>query len=114
MLWTMPLAYLLMAAIQSICARIGRVTGRGLAANIKATFPGVRWRCARSGSGLRSVPSRHGVGVFGATISPPLFFWQASEQIEDMRGAAPLMARSRGRRIQIDFGQCDLTAHSAV
>lgn len=39
MLWTMPLAFPLMAAIQSICARIGRVTGKGLAANIKTTFP---------------------------------------------------------------------------
>jgi NRAMP (natural resistance-associated macrophage protein)-like metal ion transporter len=39
MLWTMPLAYPLMAAIQSLCARIGRVTGKGLAANIKATYP---------------------------------------------------------------------------
>ena len=39
MLWTMPLAYPLMSAIQSMCARIGRVTGKGLAANIKDTFP---------------------------------------------------------------------------
>ncbi len=39
MLWTMPVAFPLMAAIQSICARIGRVTGKGLAANIKATLP---------------------------------------------------------------------------
>src|SRR5664280_3224367 len=39
MLWTMPLAYPLMAAVQSMCAQIGRVTGKGLAANIKATFP---------------------------------------------------------------------------
>jgi Mn2+/Fe2+ NRAMP family transporter len=39
MLWTMPLAYPLMAAIQSMCARIGRVTGKGLAANIKTAFP---------------------------------------------------------------------------
>jgi Mn2+/Fe2+ NRAMP family transporter len=39
MLWTMPLAYPLMSAIQSMCARIGRVTGKGLAANIKASFP---------------------------------------------------------------------------
>lgn len=39
MLWTMPLAFPLMAAIQSMCGRIGRVTGRGLAANIKAEFP---------------------------------------------------------------------------
>ena len=39
MLWTMPLAFPLMAAIQSMCALIGRVTGKGLAANIKAAFP---------------------------------------------------------------------------
>ena len=39
MLWTMPLAYPLMAAIQSMCAQIGRVTGKGLAANIKEAFP---------------------------------------------------------------------------
>lgn len=39
MLWTMPLTYPLMAAIQSICARIGRVTGQGLAVNIKRAFP---------------------------------------------------------------------------
>jgi len=39
MLWTMPLAFPLMAAIQSMCARIGRVTGKGLAANIKTAFP---------------------------------------------------------------------------
>jgi hypothetical protein len=35
MLWTMPVAFLLHAAIQSMCARIGRVTDKGLAANIK-------------------------------------------------------------------------------
>src|SRR5271154_6946562 len=39
MLWTMPLAYPFMSAIQSMCARIGRVTGKGLAANIKDAFP---------------------------------------------------------------------------
>src|SRR5579871_5355021 len=39
MLWTMPLAFPLMAAVQSMCASIGRVTGKGLAANIKAAFP---------------------------------------------------------------------------
>ena len=39
MLWTMPLAYPLMAAIQAMCAQIGRVTGKGLAANIKTAFP---------------------------------------------------------------------------
>src|ERR1700675_2566382 len=42
MLWTMPLAFPLMVAIQYMCARIGRVTGKGLAANIKTTFPPAR------------------------------------------------------------------------
>src|SRR5471032_1027255 len=39
MLWTMPLAFPLMAAVQSMCGRIGRVTGKGLAANIKSAYP---------------------------------------------------------------------------
>jgi Mn2+/Fe2+ NRAMP family transporter len=39
MLWTMPLAYPLMSAIQYMCGSIGRTTGKGLAANIKETFP---------------------------------------------------------------------------
>ena len=39
MLWTMPLTYPLMSAVQVMCARIGLVTGKGLAANIKANFP---------------------------------------------------------------------------
>jgi len=41
MLWTMPLAYPLMSAVQLMCGTIGRVTGKGLAANIKAAFPPV-------------------------------------------------------------------------
>jgi NRAMP (natural resistance-associated macrophage protein)-like metal ion transporter len=40
MLWTIVATFPLMAAIQSISARIGRVTGQGLASNIKQTFPG--------------------------------------------------------------------------
>jgi Mn2+/Fe2+ NRAMP family transporter len=39
MLWTMPLAYPFMSAIQCMCAFIGRTTGKGLAANIKTAFP---------------------------------------------------------------------------
>jgi Mn2+/Fe2+ NRAMP family transporter len=39
------------------------------------------------------------VGVFGTTISPYLFFWQASEEVEDMhagRGATvPLVRDAR-------------------
>jgi len=197
MLWTMPVAFPLMAAIQSMCARIGRVTGKGLAANIKGAFPPVVLRgvvlllllantlniaadVAAMGEvaelvtgfnrhlmttlfvigtlllqvfvpyhryvsylkwltlsllayaavlftvhvpwgqvGLRTVWPRFTpdsaaaavvVGVFGTTISPYLFFWQASEEVEDMQGrpgAAPLLRDARAapaelRRIRWD------------
>ena len=39
MLWTMLFTYPLMVGIQMVSARMGRVTGHGLAANIKAEFP---------------------------------------------------------------------------
>jgi Mn2+/Fe2+ NRAMP family transporter len=50
------------------------------------------------------------VAVFGTTISPYLFFWQASQEVEDQRAApgeeplveAPEQARVQLRRIQID------------
>ena len=194
MLWTMPLAFPLMAGIQSICARIGRVTGKGLAANIKAAFPPVVLRgvvllllvantlniaadVAAMGEvgelvsgvdrhlmtvifvfgslllqvlvpyhryvfflkwltlsllayaavlftvhvpwsqvallticpkfALNSAAATVVVGIFGTTISPYLFFWQASEEIEEMRGAAPLVrdpgaAAKELRRIRWD------------
>src|SRR5580704_3956515 len=41
MLWTMVLSYPLMVAIQEISARIGRVTGVGIAANLRRCYP--RW-----------------------------------------------------------------------
>jgi Mn2+/Fe2+ NRAMP family transporter len=39
MLWTVPFSYPLLCAIQMISARVGRVTGRGLAANLCRVFP---------------------------------------------------------------------------
>ncbi len=39
LLWTMILTYPLMAAIQEISARIGRVTGGGIAANLRKNYP---------------------------------------------------------------------------
>ncbi len=39
MLWTMFFSYPLMAAIQEISARIGRVSGRGIAGNIRKHYP---------------------------------------------------------------------------
>ncbi len=182
MLWTMPLAFPLMSAVQSMCARIGRVTGVGLAGNIKRFFPawvlrgvvfmlvvantlniGADVAAMGDVAGLLTGANRHlmtvilaigtlllevlvpyrqyatylkwlafsllayalvlfyihvpwrevavrtvfprfrldgaaatvVVGVFGTTISPYLFFWQSSEEVEDMRdrgGARSLIA----------------------
>src|SRR5881394_2095321 len=39
LLWTVVLAWPMMVAVQSISARIGRVTGRGLASNMLGVFP---------------------------------------------------------------------------
>jgi len=41
LLWIALLTWPLMAAVQMMCARIGKVTGQGLAANFKQRFP--RW-----------------------------------------------------------------------
>jgi len=178
MLWTMVVAYPLMSAVQSMAARLGRVTGKGLAANIKAVFPAwilkalvallllanvlniaadiaamgeaaelvsgvsrqlmtilfvvatlglqifvpyhryvvfLKWFTAAllsyaallfvvhvpwTTALLATVVPRFRpdwsaatmiIAVFGTTISPYLFFWQASEEVEDMRCAAPLL-----------------------
>jgi len=39
MLWTVLFTYPLMVGIQMVSARLGYITGRGLAANVKAVFP---------------------------------------------------------------------------
>jgi NRAMP (natural resistance-associated macrophage protein)-like metal ion transporter len=197
MLWTMLFTYPLMAGIQIVSARIGRVTGKGLAGNIREHFP--RWllylivglllvantiniaadvsamgdACAllvggpahlyAVGFGVVSLLlqmflpysryvrilkwltlalltyvgvvfavhiswSQVGmaviapklawsaatittlVAVFGTTISPYLFFWQASQEVEEMELnpnrmpllMAPQQARPSFRRIKID------------
>src|SRR6476660_1410008 len=41
LLWTAWLTWPLMAAVQMVCARIGMVTGMGLAGALRAKFP--RW-----------------------------------------------------------------------
>jgi len=41
LLWTAFITWPLMAAVQMMCARIGKVTGQGLAGNFKQRFP--RW-----------------------------------------------------------------------
>ena len=37
--WTMPFAFPLLAGIQEICARVGAVTGRGIAQNLRCHYP---------------------------------------------------------------------------
>ena len=195
--WTLLLTYPLMCAIQMISAQIGRVTGRGLAGNMRRHYPAwlvylliglllvantinigadlgamaaalrllvvgpvalyvalfavvtvvleIFMRYARYASVLRwltlslfayvgtvfavGVPwatvARNlifphivfsgtyltvVVAVFGTTISPYLFFWQAAEEVEDEKenpGAKPLIkapAQAQGElaRIQLD------------
>jgi Mn2+/Fe2+ NRAMP family transporter len=65
------------------------------------------------------------VGVFGTTVSPHLFFWQASEEVEDMhaKGAVslaqdPALAHGELRRIRWDTWSgmfySDLTAYFII
>ena len=191
LLWTVVLTYPLMVGIQIVSARIGLVTGKGLAANMRAMFP--RWLClsivfllvvantiniaadiAAMGEALQLVVGggQHGhaivfgltslmlqvfipyhrylrvlkwltlsllayvavvfmvhipwrdvlvhtlfphitlsaqyativVALFGTTISPYLFFWQASQEVEDMRGNKhlfPLLQSAKNAHTQL-------------
>ena len=196
-LWTVLFTFPLMVGIQIVSARIGRVTGEGLAANIRAHYPAallyaivglllvantinIAADIGAMGAALKlliggpahafavafgalslllqifipfsryapllkgltlalfayvatifavHVPwgtvlvesfipalSLHSdyivvvVAVFGTTISPYLFFWQASQEVEEQRAApgeqplkdAPGQARAHLRRIKID------------
>jgi NRAMP (natural resistance-associated macrophage protein)-like metal ion transporter len=197
MMWLMLLSYPLMIAIQEICARIGRVTGMGIAANMRKHYPRsllysivlllclanifnlgadigamgaaaqlllggplapyviffsvlslllqiyirytsyvkyLRWLTVALfayvltafvakvnwGHALRatvlpslSFDTRYFttlIAVLGTTISPYLFFWQASEEAEDVRGHrkehalrwAPWQAKEHFDRIKVD------------
>ena len=83
--WTLLFSWPLMCAIQEISARIGRVTGRGIAGNLKQHYPApVVYRLiAPAGGGQRHQPrrrpGRHGRGA----------------QAADRRTGAPLRRRLR-------------------
>lgn len=50
------------------------------------------------------------VGIFGTTISPYLFFWQASEEVEDLmarEGARPLLNDPKAARVELRRIQWD-------
>lgn len=198
MLWTLVITYPLMVGIQIVSARIGRVTGHGLATNIRRHYPAwllyplvgllllantiniaadvaamgdamklvaggpaqlyavgfglisvllqvfipysryvgvLKWltlallayvatvfvvhipweRVAREAIVLPALPWKPAfittiVAVFGTTISPYLFFWQASQEVEELRAddnaqplkKAPREARAGFNRIKLD------------
>ena len=199
-LWTAPLLWPLMAAVQTMCARIGMVTGKGLTGALRSKYP--RWLLATAAGALfiantinvgadlggmadaahlltgvpafvwvlafgigitvttirlryaviantlkwlalillvyviaaidvhpdwgavlratvvpRLPQSREGwatlVAILGTTISPYLFFWQASQEVEEEKAAGQLTLRARrgatatqigDRNIDIGFG----------
>jgi NRAMP (natural resistance-associated macrophage protein)-like metal ion transporter len=197
LLWMILVTYPLMAAIQTVSARIGRVTGHGLATNIRKHYPAwllyfivmlllaantiniaadvsamgdaaklivggsakvytvifgvaslllqifipyhryvrvlkyltlalltyvgvvftvhIDWIAVAKGVLMPKLLDGSDyitvmVAVFGTTISPYLFFWQASEEVEEQHAtpgakpliAAPNQARANFRRIKID------------
>src|SRR6266542_5285370 len=67
-LWTAPLTLPMMAAVQFICAKIGMVSGMGLARVLRKYYP-------RPNKYIVSL-----VAILGTTVSPYLFFWQASQE----------------------------------
>ncbi|MES2160793.1 MAG: divalent metal cation transporter [Pseudomonadota bacterium] len=197
MLWTVLFTYPLMVGIQVVSARIGRVSGKGLAGNIREHFPSwlvrvivalllvantvniaadvsamgeavtlivggsSRWYAALFGlislllqvlipyrryvrflkwltlallayvatvftvhvpwlqvAAATAMPRLEWspayittmVAVFGTTISPYLFFWQASQEVEELQACpqsqalldAPTQARANFQRIKVD------------
>ena len=188
LLWTALLTWPLMAAVQMMCARIGKVTGQGLAANFKRRFPnwlllvvvtallaantinigadlagmadaaemlsginsrllvvlfalliswatiwlhyhqianvlkwlvlvlfaypitafvvGADWGQVARATLIPSMPRSRDewsmlVAILGTTISPYLFFWQASEEVEEEKSAGQVtLAQRRGATLQ--------------
>ncbi len=202
LLWTVVLTWPFMVAVQLISARIGRVTGAGIAANIRATMPrpvllglvslllvantiNIAADIAAMGEALQLVVGggEHGhallfglgcvllqvfvpyksyapilkwstlvlfayvasvltvkvdwgramsatffpafssnseyllvvVAVFGTTISPYLFFWQASQEVEemDLKGRQPLRDLNHGGQRAIERIAIDTTVGMA-
>ncbi|WP_232076978.1 NRAMP family divalent metal transporter [Variovorax sp. PBL-E5] len=85
MLWTVVFTLPLMVAIQMVSARIGYVTGRGLAANIKASFP--RWVL---------------YAVVGMLVVANVL--NVAADIAAMGGALQLLVRGSARLYAVAFG----------
>jgi NRAMP (natural resistance-associated macrophage protein)-like metal ion transporter len=197
LLWTALVTWPLMAAVQMMCARIGKVTGQGLAANFKQRFPkwvllvfvvallaantinigadlagmadaaamlsginshwfvvgfailiswatirlqyrqfadvlkwlvvvlfaypitafvvGADWGQVLRDTFVPSMPHSQAawatlVAILGTTISPYLFFWQASEEVEEEKSAGQsTLAKRRGATIEeLDLRNIDV------
>jgi NRAMP (natural resistance-associated macrophage protein)-like metal ion transporter len=197
LLWTAPLTWPLMTAVQIMCARIGMVTGQGLAGNFKQRFPswllgvfvtallvantiniasdlagmadaaemlsginshwfvvlfailitwatvrlqyhqianvlkwlvlvlfaypitafvvGADWGQVVRDTFVPSIPRTRGewstiVAILGTTISPYLFFWQASEEVEEEKAAGQsTLAQRRGATLkELDMRNIDV------
>src|SRR5579862_2411952 len=205
LLWTAILTWPLMAAVQMMCARIGMVTGRGLAAGLRQRFPrpvvlaagaallvantlnigadlsgmadaaamltgvvshiwvlvfglaigwatlelsyatfsnilkwlalvlvayviaafevGPHWGTVLRATLVPSVPA-HGwgtlVGIFGTTNSPYLFFWQASQEVEEEKAIGRKGRQRRGAtraeiiRRKVDVGVGTFSSNLAM
>src|SRR5205085_1827177 len=108
LLWTMPLTFPLMAAIQMLSAEVGRVTGKGLAANMGQVMP--RPLVLGLLANLTESAATTAVTIVVTTISPYLFFWQSAKEVEEVghhKDELPLIDRPRGgpeaiSRIRID------------
>jgi len=53
------------------------------------------------------------VGVFGTTISPYLFFWQASEEVEDMHAGQQFPLKGNSHQPCPSSGECNGTRGAA-
>ncbi len=76
MLWTMLASYPLMSAFQEICARIGRVTGHGIANNVRLRYPRLLY------------------GIVGLIVVANVF--NLGADIQAMGAAAKLLLPGRG------------------
>src|SRR5437588_180473 len=79
LLWTALFTFPLMAAVQELCARIALQTGPGFGAVVTATFVP---RLSLDPGFIAAL-----VAVLGTTISPYLFFWQASSEVDEEKAA---------------------------
>jgi len=88
----------MMAAVQFICAKIGMVSGMGLARVLRKYYP-------RPNKYIVSL-----VAILGTTVSPYLFFWQASQEVEEelKMGRKKLIQRRGATDKEIRIGEFDV------